>query len=330
MNRLSTRVVLFFLLVVVILAGCSSAPSASNGSAADAANKPSAASSQPATAKDAAPAWPRTIKDAVGHDIVLQKKPERIAVLHPVYLDYFFALGEKPIASVTAAQAMKDFATLQPYAKSANLIDLGSGRDFNLELIAQTNPDVIVTFKGHIDAHYDNLSKIAPVVQIDFADSWQKATMICATIVGKEKLAEQYIQETVQLIGKTKEKLGPKMNQTFALLRIGGKGSFFAPGTNNTMYYKVDGFGMKPPKGYPADSQVMSLEALTELNPDYIIVQHDIALAQAAIKGLESSKVWGSLEAVKRNHVLLFDNSLNTASVLAVRLAAEKLAELKD
>lgn len=36
------------------------------------------------------------------------------------------------------------------------------------------------------------------------------------------------------------------------------------------------------------------------MNPDYIIIQHDIDVAKAAVKEKESSKVWNSLEAVKK------------------------------
>ncbi len=38
-------------------------------------------------------------------------------------------------------------------------------------------------------------------------------------------------------------------------------------------------------------------------SPDYIIIQHRMDVAEAAVKDKESSKVWNSLEAVKNNHV---------------------------
>ncbi|SDD69962.1 iron complex transport system substrate-binding protein [Paenibacillus sp. UNCCL117] len=307
--------------LLVTLAGCSSAP----------APAPAAADQGSGTPKNSAEsqAWPRTIKDAVGHEIVLNKKPERIAVLHPVYLDYFFALDEPPFAAANLTEAMTSYATLQPYAGKAAIQDLGSGRELSLEKIAESSPDVIITFKGHIDAVYDKLVKVAPVIQIDFSDSWDHTTMLCATIIGKEKQAEAYIQETREMIKKTRDKLGDRTKMTFAMLRIDGKANYFAPGTKNTMYYKADGFGLPAPQGYPADSQTMSLEALAQMNPDYIIFQHDIAMAKASVKEKESLNVWKSLNAVKSGHVLFFDNSLNTASVLAVRLAAEKLMELE-
>lgn len=75
-------------------------------------------------------------------------------------------------------------------------------------------------------------------------------------------------------------------------------------------------FGLLAPDGYPEDNAVLSLEALSEMNPDYIIFQHDVDIAKAAVQEKESSAVWKSLKSVKNNHLLFFDNSLNTGSVL--------------
>ncbi|MGE7615457.1 ABC transporter substrate-binding protein [Paenibacillus sp. NPDC101420] len=272
--------------------------------------------------------WPRTIADASDNGVVLKTRPERIAVLHPLYLDYFFALDTPPIASTNAAEAMKDFATLQPYAGTAEIIDLGNS-NANLEMIMDAKPDVIVTFKGSVDSNYDELNKIAPVILIDYTDTWEKTTMLCAQIVGKETLAEQAIKETQEMIANTKKQLNSLENKTFALLRVDGKANFNAQGSKNTMYYnQTVGFGLLPPKGYPEEGGALSLEGLYSMNPDYIIIQHDMDIAKAAIKEKETSKAWNSLEAVKNNHVLIFDNSLNSASILAVRLAADHFLQL--
>jgi iron complex transport system substrate-binding protein len=303
-----------FIILVGVLAGCSETP----------------ANVTPEASKIEGESWPRTIADASENGVVLTKRPERIVVLHPLYLDYFFALGTPPIASTSAEEAMNEFATLQPYVGTAEVIDLGSN-GVNMEKIMDLNPDVIVTFKGSVDTIYDELNKIAPVILIDYTDTWEKTTMLCAQIVGKEELAEQSIKETQEMIAKTKEQLSSLENKTFALLRVDGKSNFNAQGSKNTMYYnQTAGFGLLAPKEYPEDGGALSLEGLSSMNPDYIIIQHKIDIAKAAVKDKETSKVWNSLEAVKNNHVLIFDNSLNSASILAVRLAADYFLKLAE
>ncbi|GBF75818.1 ferrichrome ABC transporter [Paenibacillus sp. 598K] len=275
--------------------------------------------------------WPRTIVDAAGIETVLEAKPERIAVLHPLYLDYFFALGQPPVASASAGEALAEFVTLQPYAAGADILDLGSGRDLNLETIMEADPDVIVTFQGHIDAIYDDLVRIAPVIQIGYSDDWQDATRLCARIIGHEEQAEQYIEETKQLIAQTRSQLAPLEDLTYALVRVDGKANFVAQGKNNTVYYNEEsGFGLHAPESYPEDSANLSLESLAAMDPDVLIIQHDLDTARAAVEALEPMAVWQSLKAVQNDRVLLLDNSLNSSSILAVRSAAEHFSKLAD
>ncbi|HBU82833.1 MAG TPA: ABC transporter substrate-binding protein [Paenibacillus sp.] len=314
MKRLTGLILSVIVFAGGILAGCSETPVAVT----------------PEPSKIEGEGWPRTIEDASDNGVVLEKRPERIAVLHPLYLDYFFALDTPPIASISSVEALEKFATLQPYAKSADIIDLGSD-SANLEKIIAAQPDVIVTFKGSVDTIYDELNKIAPVILIDYTDTWDKTTMLLAEVVEKEKLAKELIKETQEMIANTKKHLGTLEDKTFALLRVDGKANFYAQGSKNTMYYnQTAGFGLLAPKWYPEGGESLTLEGLYDMNPDYIIIQHDIDVAKAAVKEKESSKVWNSLEAVKNNRVVIFDNSLNSASILAVRLASEYFLKLAE
>lgn len=82
------------------------------------------------------------------------------------------------------------------------------------------------------------------IILIDYTDTWEKTTMLCAQIVGKETLAEQAIKETQEIIANTKVQLSSLENKTFALLRVDGKANFNAQGSKNTMYYnQTAGFG---------------------------------------------------------------------------------------
>nr|WP_092072882.1 ABC transporter substrate-binding protein [Dendrosporobacter quercicolus]NSL48854.1 ABC transporter substrate-binding protein [Dendrosporobacter quercicolus DSM 1736]SDM51088.1 iron complex transport system substrate-binding protein [Dendrosporobacter quercicolus] len=304
-------------LLTALLAGCAKAP-------AD--HKPNApGTTSAANAQQAA--WPRTLTDAAGNKVVLQKQPQRIAILHSLYLEYFFALETPPVASMGASKgnamtALTEWQTLKPYAGTADIIDLGSARDLNLEAVLAANPDVIVTFKGqgHLAQIYDQLIQIAPVIQIDFNAAWQDQTLACAEIVGKEALARDFIKETEIIIASAKDKLRKHNDKTIALFRTDGK-SFISRGTQE--YYET--FGIAKPPGYPDDYQTLSLEAVAEMNPDYIIFQDSTQAAQTFVKAQESSSVWQSLTAVNSGQVLFFDDSLNTFGPLALRVTAGEL-----
>jgi len=275
-------------------------------------------------------AWPRTITDAAGNKVVLAKQPQRIAILHSLYLEYFFALGTPPIASMGAStgnamKALEEWETLKPYAGTADIMDLGSARDLNLEAILAAKPDVIVTFKGqgHVAQMYDQLVQIAPVIQVDFNASWQDQTLACAEIAGKEAFAQDFIKETETIISSAKDKLSKHKGKTIALFRTDGK-SFISRGTKE--YYET--FGIAKPSGYPDDYQTLSLEAVAEMKPDYIVFQDSTQTAQTFVKAQETSSVWQSLGAVKNEQVLYFDDSLNTFGPLAMRITADKLMQI--
>lgn len=314
------------LLLLGIVAGCSKDDKATENTAAKSTEQQATKSDKEEQTTDTA--WPRTITDAADNEITLEAKPTKVAVLHPLYMDYLFALEETPYASTSAAESLEDYETLAPF-KEEEVIDLGSGREANLEMIAQAQPDIIIAFKGQVDKNYDSLVKIAPVIQIDYTDTWQNTTRFIAALVGKESLADEYIAETEELVNETRTKLGDKMDKTFAVLRADGK-DFIAQGSKNAVYYKEDSFGLKAPELYPEEAEALSLEGLGEMNPDYIIVQHDEKVAEATIANVASLQTWQSLDAVKNNHVYIYNGSLNSASILAVRVIAQKLMDIED
>lgn len=303
-----------------LLTGCTGIP---------AGNSASTAASTPETTSGKA-VWPRTITDAAGNKVVLAKQPQRIAILHSLYLEYFFALGTPPIASMGAStgnamKALQEWETLKPYTATAEIMDLGSSRDLNLEAILAAKPDVIVTFKGqgHLAEMYDQLVQIAPVIQVDFSASWQDQTLACAEIVGKEAFAQDFIKETETIISSAKNKLSKHKGKTIALFRTDGK-SFISRGTKE--YYET--FGISKPAGYPDYYQTLSLEAVAEMKPDYIVFQDSVQNARTFVKAQESSSVWQSLGAVENGQVLYFDDSLNTFGPLAMRITADKLMQI--
>ncbi|MBE7721071.1 MAG: ABC transporter substrate-binding protein [Lacrimispora celerecrescens] len=321
------------LLALILSAGLLSA--CSNGSQPQKSSAPgqSESTGAPNSSVSQAPgisqetSWPRTITDAGGHEITLALEPRRIAILHSNYLEYFFALGTPVTASAgasvgTAQQALETYETLIPYDGTAEIMDLGSAREISLEAVLESRPDVIVTFAGHtgLDEIYDQLSQIAPVVLLDFSDTWQNQTRACGNIVGREEAAEEIIKKTQDAISSAHEVLSAK-DKTAAIFRTNGGKAFVARGSRQ--YY--DAFGLTPPKGYTFGYETFSLEAVAEMNPDYIIFMDYIDIAKGFVKSLEASSVWLNMDAVKNGNVVYFDDSLNTFGPLAMGLTAEKL-----
>lgn len=338
----SLRLFVLISIITGILSGCGGSGSTSKPSSAP----PPAASTSPAPSpeKKEAPSeekkaeakpsesqeskWPRTFTDAAGNEITLEKKPEKLAGLHATYLEYFFALNTPPYASSgsRAGDAMATLAaweTLKPYAETAKLIDIGNA--INLEALLEAEPDVIVAVKGQrgLDEVYDRLIQICPVVQVDFSTTWQEQTRVCAQIVGQEEYAETLIKDIEANIASTRDELKKYEDKTIAILQSTDGKSVISRGTK--AYY--DSFGLSKPEGYPEDYATLSLEAIADMNPDYIVFQGKTN-AQVFVDSQANSTVWQSLNAVTNNNVYFFDDSLNTSGPLAMKLIAEKLLDI--
>lgn len=332
MKRLMGLIVSLALLTG-ILAGCAQTPadntstSESTSAAAESSGAPE--STEPSATLEEA-AWPRTITDAAGHEVVLEKKPKQITLLHTYYMEHFLLLGEPPTASALGnalgqTEAIEKTEMFGPYLEGVEIMDLGSAREINLEAILESEPDIIVTFsaQGGLDKTYDQLVQIAPVVLLDYAASWQDQLRGCAEIVGKEDEAQSVIAEIEKTISDTKEAMGRYADRTFALFRTDGK-DFITRG--DAKYYET--FGITKPEGYPDTWETVSLEAVAEMNPYYIVFQHNHEAAAAFVESLGSSSVWQSIDAVKNERIYYFEDSMNTFGPLALRLTAAKLVEL--
>lgn len=276
--------------------------------------------------------WPRTIVDAAGNEIVLEKQPKRITLPHIVYMEYFLLLDTPPTAAAIGnalgeTEGLDKSELFAPYLKDVDMMVVGSSKDLNLEAVLESDPDLLVTFYSPTFLEtYNQLVEIAPVVQLDYNSTWQEQLSIIGSILGKEALAEKHIEAIEKKISDTNNKLGQYKDKTLGVFRTDGK-SFIAQGSSK--YYEV--FGITKPKGFPevaSPTNTTSLEGIADMNPDYIVFQHNYDVSKAFVESLETSSVWQSLDAVKNGRVYYFDENMNSYGPLALSLAADKLTQI--
>ncbi|NRS20167.1 ABC transporter substrate-binding protein [Brevibacillus sp. HB1.4B] len=247
-------------------------------------------------------------------------------------MEYFFALETPPIASTLADRMLTTFETLKPYASTATVKDIGEVRTPNLEMMADLNPDLIVAFSGTHNEVYADLSSISPVAMINNTEerSWTETIREYAKLIGKEQMAEDYITNLQTLMGEAREKLAKHKDKSVTFLRATGDGSTFYVLDDNDVSYAYDqetGLGMKSPGQYKLEGDVISLEGVTVLNPDYIFVVDHADRMDTTMAELNQSKVWQSLKAVKEKHVFPLDVSISTKGPLAIKYATNRVLE---
>lgn len=319
-------------LLTIILAGCSTTSVKNDTTNAPAITQTS--TSDAGTDADM-PAWPRTIEDNFEHKVTFEKRPERLVVMYFGGIESSLILGTTPVGSSDARQAMAGFETLKKYADKVEIMDIGDRMKPNMESILALSPDLIIG-TAFFNDFYKDLSKVAPTL-IFGSTSWQEDINNYARCLGAEKDAAQYIEEVEALIADANKKMEAYRDKTFFIAFDYGKNTLMALGTTvwttQVFFSQETGLGITPADVQPETFNQISIEALAEADPDYIIIAGQVGTEENDYEAVYSSEdtldssVWKSLKAVKNGNVIYIDPACITGSPLGVKLAVETITK---
>lgn len=299
----------FMLVFVFILAGCgtsSPAPADNKQGAAPAANNPGTNAASPAT---------KSIQHAMG-TTEIKGTPSKIVILEWSYAESLLAVGMQPVG-LADINGYKKWVNAKPEL-AANVVDVGTRQEPNLEIIASLKPDLIVTTVARSKTSYDKLKGIAPTIVFDPSSEQASKDMYAdmihsmktlADIVGKSAEADKVLKDLEKTYEDAKAKLkaagkeGAEIvltqafsNQNAAVLRI------FTDNSSVVQIYTKLGLKnvYKPEKfesqGF-ATASVESLPAVQKANLLYVVQNDDNVFE----KQLKDNAVWKGLAFVKEN-----------------------------
>lgn len=271
--------------------------------------------------------WPRSYTDARGKEVTIAAKPERIAVTTWMVTENLMALDNPPAAADTVAM-MSEWASMKTYFEKYPVESLSDGHTtINLEKLLEIQPDLILATTANAEI-YEQLEQIAPLIVFDSAalfSNWQDSIREVAKVTGTEDAAEKFIDEAMVQLAQAR-KLVEDFDQTVAFVRVLNGGMMAFSVDQLAMYYDADkGIGLTVPDGWIEKTGTISLEAFSEMNPDYIFVSG--AEDRTYMDQLSQDSVWQSLAAVKADHVFEFDLSGLTGGPLATRYGVETVIE---
>lgn len=246
----------------------------------------------------------RVVKTDKG-EVEIPIKPEKI--VSDYYLGEFLAVGVKPIV---ASPYSLNNPFLQDYVKGIEALNISSS-ETALEMIVDKQPDLIVTIT---EADYEKYSAIAPTIYIkDGKRSDEELFLYLADLVGKKEEALSFMKDFKQRAYEVKVEIqGIVGDRTVSIVevwpqQIYSMGSHFARG-GSILY---DLWELKAPKAVQetmveknTEYKVISLEALVEYTGDFIFYG---VLADTDHSFVSDSKIWQNLEAVKKNHVMSYE-----------------------
>ncbi|WP_166872684.1 siderophore ABC transporter substrate-binding protein [Salinibacterium sp. ZJ450] len=209
------------------------------------------------------------------------------------------------------------------YTTDDSIVDLGNHREPDLEAVVAVEPDLIINGQRFAQFHEDfaNLAPDATILELDPREGepldaeLKRQTTVLGEIFGKQDEAEKLNAELDAAIERVKAAY--ESGQTvMGVNTSGGEIGYVAPSNGRTIGPMFDIFGFAPALEIPEGSDDhqgddISVEAIAESNPDWIIVMdRDAAVAAGdpafspASEILESSEALKNVTAVKDANIV--------------------------
>ena len=275
--------------------------------------------------------------------------PQTIAALSPRVLDVMLALDVQPAAYAETAYADRAILNFHRFDNPSQQIphlgdrittqpiNLGDRNTPSLETVIEVNPDLIVTETW---LENERFSDIAPTLLLNNRtgrNGWSRRLQIIAQAFDREEQAEQVIAQYEQRLVDVQTQLAPILAINPRILPVHSTGSTFwisSYDTDVAALLEELGFQLVLLEGLPRETPYspkqpqVSIETLTQLDPDIIIV---LDAEPAAKRQWEETPLLQSMQAVQKGHIH-FVNSLlwngTRGGPIAFGLMLDQLPEL--
>ncbi|MFC9708720.1 ABC transporter substrate-binding protein [Paenibacillus sp. NPDC056933] len=247
-------------------------------------------------------------------EVQVPKNPQRIVDLTAFSTGYFVALDAPVVGALSGAMKNK---YIKDQLTSEGTIDLGEQP--TAEKIISLKPDLIIAYTG--TEGIDNLSQIAPVVQIKYGERNYKDLMLeLGKLTNREEAAKAWITKWETQINELKPKVEAVVgNRTVSILNPYSKGLYVFGhnfGRGGEIIYGE--FGLKAPTKAQAEAidsgtgwATISMEVLPEYAGD-IIFTSPWSGDKSDPKIVYDNTLWTNLPAVKAGHVFQLDPTSDT------------------
>ncbi len=276
--------------------------------------RPTLLAKQAATG-DRQPAGYLKVTDDAGRTVVLQRKPSRIVVLSPSFLELLYAVDGKAVGRPSSSV---DLSALPKQARS--IPEVGFAYNINVEKVVALQPDLVVAMQGIQDALVPVLegSQI-PVIVLKYKtyDDVFNKIVLFGDIAGTKRKAAAMVQSLKAKLKQITDKL-PNQTTKVAILRATSKSvsleleNSIAGNTAKLLKLQNVAAGSRPIDS-GADLTPYSLEKLVENDPDliFVVTMGKTAEIENTMRSdVENNPAWSTLRAVRNKKVVFLPSEL--------------------
>lgn len=251
------------------------------------------------------------VVQSVKGDVEIPADPKRIVDISGSS-EELVLLGHIPVATanVDSYETDKVPSYIEDKLGDAKVVGHSMMDTMDIEAILQAEPDLIIMAPRQ-EKIYDQLKEIAPVVMLeDQSNNWEAKFTDVAKLFGQEDEAQKWLDNYYAKAKKLGDEIKSANGEdTTYLTVLASSGQFmvFTEGGIGTIL-KED-MGLPQPSNMPKQDSItlptVTMEGLTEIDPDHIIV-----IATESDKAdLEKSSVWKEMRAVKDGNVTILNAS---------------------
>lgn len=252
------------------------------------------------------------IRDAMGREVTLTKKPERIVVTSASFLEPLHEVGGDVVGRPDSKTKMPEYAK--------DKASVGKVYQIDVEKVLACEPDLVIVNKGMNEKLVDTLeSNGIQTVVLDMKsyDDVKNEVQVLAQITGEPQKGEQLIHDMDAKIQAIKDKI-PQDAHRVSILHTTNQGlsvqleGSIAGCTARLLGWDNVAAGMTPLEKNP-DAAPYSLETLVEQNPEILFIT-SMGKLEEAKAGMEQTMTenpaWQTVDAVKNGRVYYLPQDL--------------------
>ena len=295
-------------IMTLAFTGCSSASSAAGSNVA--VESPAATEEATAESTPAEEAGTVTVVHTLGETEV-PKNPKNVVVMDLGILDAMDALGIE-VAGLPLSGTLPEY--LSDYANEEVYTNIGSLKEIDLEKVFEIEPELII-IGGRQASYYEELSKIAPTVQLsvdasDYMNSFTTSMNYLGEIFGKEEEVATKLEAVQASMKEIAEKAAAKDANGLIVLANGDAFSVYGKGSRFGIIHNE--FGIKPVDEtieVSTHGQNASFEYILEQNPDYLfIIDRTVATSgEGSAAAMFDNELIHSTDAYKNGRIIYLD-----------------------
>ncbi|GAA3441691.1 iron-siderophore ABC transporter substrate-binding protein [Planomonospora venezuelensis] len=250
------------------------------------------------------------MKDATGTLIKVPAEPKRVVTLTQEDLDAALALGVTPVG-ITNGQGI-DTPPAYLADKIQGIPVVGNLLQPVIDKVVEVQPDLILAGDMQDQQILDQLRKITPATVVTMAptDDWKLSFMGIANTLNKLDAAKQVLADYDAKIAEAKARVKPA---EVSIVRWNPQGPSWMEKRQFASFVATD-LGLTRPKAQDKDgtahSMPLSLEALADIDGDWLFLSTLTADGEKALDEVKKTPAFKELKAVKDDHVVSVDGSV--------------------